>query len=205
MIATLARLSAMNLQRPFESSRVPRPPIAPKADDWRVFEHLDLEIGAGSGMFAEQYCRMNPERALVSLERTLLRSRALLGRSDSLPNLFAYRADAVNFVSHFIDDASLSRIFILYPNPYHKAKHANLRWFNMPFMGHLLSKLRSGGELTLATNILSYREGALRAMVEHWDLRLVVSEAFVGAPRTLFEKKYLARGEPCWNMVFAKR
>lgn len=192
----------MNLLRTFEPSRVPRPPLVPETHAWSKFAYLDLEVGAGNGMFAEEYCLLHSERALLSLERTFLRSQALMNRRQ--PNLFSYRVDAVNFVTHFLPSQSVNRIFILYPNPYPKAKQSNLRWHNMPFMECLLSRLKSGGELNIATNILSYRNEALVAMCQRWDLRLTLSESFVGLPRTAFERKYLARGEECWNMVFVK-
>jgi tRNA (guanine-N7-)-methyltransferase len=193
----------MKPQRAFAANQVPRPLMTPMPHAWREFTHLDLEIGAGNGKFAEAYCIQHPHRALISIERTLLRSQALLSRS--LPNLFAYRADVVNFVTHFLTDESLERIFILYPNPYPKAKQANLRWYNMPFMEFLLRRLKPGGQLTLATNILSYKNEAIQVMTKQWDLRLVTSSPFIGEPRTAFERKYLNRGEVCWNLVFSKK
>jgi hypothetical protein len=41
-------------------------------------------------------------------------------------------------------------------------------------------------------------------MEREWGMSLV-EEGFVShPPRTHFEKKYLERGEACWNLVFEK-
>ena len=44
-------------------------------------------------------------------------------------------------------------------------------------------------------------------MREHWGLTLVDCRELArdAVPRTHFEKKYLERGERCWNLVWIRR
>lgn len=168
---------------------------------------LELEIGAGQGLHAVTYCLRHPERKLIAVERTENRFKQLLRRHEDHgrpANLFPLRADAVSLVSHWICDNSLNRVFLLYPNPYPKAKQANLRWHNMPFTSLLLRKLKPGAQLVLATNIQSYKEEAISVFRHVWGLSLVSENEMTrhGTPRTHFEKKYLERGQTCWNLVF---
>lgn len=192
--------------RPFRASKIPMPPQLPHTAEWMRFSHLDLEIGAGTGLFAQSYCSQNPSRALIALEKTFTRSGQLLARQKDLTNLFAYQTDAAAFITHFIADQSLERVFILYPNPYPKAKQANLRWHNRPFMSCLLGKLKAGGTLELATNIESYYQEASEVFARDWKMKTLEAREVMPSPtpRTLFEKKYLARGERCWNLVLQK-
>ena len=160
-------------------------------------------------MHAIQYATQNPERFLIAVERTHTRFAQLKQRAHhhaQLKNLIPVHADAIGFVTHHLDDQSLEQIFLLYPNPYPKAKHSNLRWHNSPFMSLLLKKLKTGGTLTIATNLEWYACEAQTALVRAWNLQL--TEARQVSPdavaRTHFEKKYLARGETCWNLKFRK-
>jgi tRNA G46 methylase TrmB len=195
--------------RAFNQGKVPFHPLPSILAEAVTRSPLDLEIGAGQGLHAVQYCHNNPRRSLIATERTNTRFAQLKRRSLAHPelnNLFAVQADAVSAVTHWLQDDSLDRVFLLYPNPYPKTKQANLRWHNMPFMQILSAKMRSGAELILATNIESYMNEAQDKMQNTWRFRLL-SCAVLGpdhVPRTHFEKKYLARQERCWNLVFQK-
>src|SRR5258708_7312412 len=129
--------------RAFTEREIPRPRI----DFQLPSGPLDLEIGAGQGLHAVRYCQANPERQLLAVEKTTIKFAGLQRRSHTHPqltNLHAIHADAVAFVRYFVPDDSLDRVFLLYPNPHPKAKQANLRWHNRPFLALLLRKMKSG-------------------------------------------------------------
>lgn len=193
--------------RSFRNEKIPSPRLNTSFVEAWTYPFVDVEIGAGQGLHAIRYAQAHPERALIAIERTHNRFAQLERRSKAhsdLENLFPVHADAVSVFVHQFSDHSVDRIFLLYPNPYPKPKQANIRWHNMPFMDCLKCKLKIGGELILATNIASYAEEAERQMLVEWRFQLrsksVIDSSML--PRTHFEKKYLARGETCWNLVF---
>lgn len=171
---------------------------------------LDLEIGAGQGLHAIQYCARHPERTLVAVERTQTRFQRLNARAlahPELENLRPLRADAIPFVTHFVADECLERVFLLYPNPSPKAGQANQRWHRSPFMGFLKNKMVTNGTLNLATNLKWYAEEAAVWMtgVHGFHLRSFSEIDRAQPGRTHFERKYSARGETCFDLVFEKR
>lgn len=188
--------------RPFNSQSIPRPNLAHP----NLPSRFDLEIGAGQGLHAIQYAQCNPRRALVAVERTQGRFTALKSRAlkHNLPNLMPVRADAIPFVTHFVADQTLERIFLLYPNPYPKPAQANQRWHRSSFMQFLKTKLRPRGTLTLATNLSWYAEEAAEWMcAKHAFTLLSFQHVETSRPgRTHFERKYTARGETCFDLVF---
>lgn len=193
--------------RAFDASHIPKIAKPENLGEALNHPHLELEIGAGQGLHAVMYCLRHPDRNLIAVERTENRFKQLLRRFEDHGrpgNLFPVRADAVALVSHWLQDQSLDRVFLLYPNPYPKAKQANLRWHNMPFTKLLLQKMKPGAQLIMATNILSYKEEAVSVLTKTWGLPLLSEKAVtpLAPPRTHFEKKYLERGETCWNLVF---
>lgn len=187
--------------RPFRAETV-RPPR-----DFAGFEipeafrgaPLDLEIGCGVGLHPIRYARANPDRYLVAIERTrekFEKFRRRLAKHLPLANLHPVHADAVAWVTHALRPASVSRIWLLYPNPSPQA--ASERWIRMPFFGRLVEVLRPEGEIRIVTNSEAYAREVERHARADWGLR--ASDESHRAPklpeyRTHFEKKYLERGE----------
>lgn len=195
--------------RKFDPAKVPRPNVSFTFMQARIYDAIDLEIGCGVGRYAIESARLFPLRAYIAVEKTVERFGKFHRRVQNhppMPNLFAVHAEAASFITHFIPEDSIDHIYLLYPNPYPKLKQRNLRWHNRAFMGFLLNRLRSGGRLTLATNLDDFHEEAVARMTSTWHQNPVEDRVLQAsqAPRTHFEKKYLLRGETCWNMVFEK-
>ena len=170
---------------------------------------VDLEIGAGQGLHPIQYCKSNPGRTLIAVERTRNRFKNLDSRRNGHPdlhNLIIARADAMAFVAHFVPDQALDRVFLLYPNPYPKSAQANLRWHRSPFMQFLKQKMKPMATLHLATNLQWFAAEAVCYMNRDHHFRTVVQRKLDAShpARTHFELKYLARGETCFDLVFEK-
>ncbi|MGE3260301.1 MAG: SAM-dependent methyltransferase [Bacteriovoracia bacterium] len=194
--------------RVFPREKIPLPPdFSPLA--LRTGMPLDIEIGCGVGFHPLKYARENPGRQLVAFERTaekFARFQGRLAHHPALPNLRAIHGDAIPWITHGVSPGSVDRYFLLYPNPYPKESQRNLRFHEMPFFSVIVETMRVGGLLTLATNMDFYRAGAKEKITGEWGLELV-TEGIVPAhaePRTHFEKKYLARGEICWDLVFRR-
>lgn len=166
---------------------------------------LDIEIGCGVGLHPIRYVQQNPDRYLVAIEQTRIKFEKFAGRlshHEKMDRLWPVHADAIEWITHFLVPSSVDRFFILYPNP--KPKNESQRWYAMPFMERLRDTLKPGGEIILATNEEYYVRGARRYMKDVWKFLIVKDSPVDFRPRTHFEKKYLARGEVCWDLVFKK-
>jgi tRNA G46 methylase TrmB len=198
--------------REFNPHSIPKPNLPEPMRQWPKSRPMDLEIGAGQGLHAIHYALENTGRTLIALERTENRFAKFHQRfiNHGAPaNLIPFRADAIPFVVHFIEDESLDRVFLLYPNPYPKAKQANLRWHFHPFIQCVNRKLKSNGTLHLATNLEWYEREAVQALTGPMKFKLLrrrqIAPNSEALARTHFERKYLARGETCFDLVFQKR
>ena len=190
--------------RVFQNDKLPFPnEIVPK-EVFDVHKDIDLEIGSGTGDFAISYSESNPSRFLIAVERTSNKFHTFQNKQQP-SNLLCLHADARSVVVHCIPEKSLKRIFLLYPNPYPKKKQANQRWHNMPFFEFLITRLQKNGELTFATNIEDYYLDFVESIKQKRNLKLIETRLISAEsiPRTAFEKKYLLRGEKCWNVVLS--
>jgi tRNA G46 methylase TrmB len=169
---------------------------------------VDLEIGCGTGWRPIRYAKENPGRKLVAIEHTrekFQKFEGRLARHPELKNLVAIHADAVAWVTHALLPQSISRCFFFYPNPEPKA--ASRRWIRRPFFAELLRKMKMGGEILFVTNEEFYAR-EVKAYAENiWKLETILDRRFTQGEqeaRTHFEKKYLLRGESCYELGLKK-
>lgn len=188
--------------RPFNSPpTVEYPPfLLPKGP-------LDIEIGCGVGLHPIQYHGQYPERTLVAIEHTREKFEKFERRfinHGSPKNLMPIHANGISWVSQQLPHDSVDRFYFLYPNPNPKPGDLNKRWYAMPFMHKVMEILKPGGEIILATNEKFYRDEAMEYFLEEWGLKLKEEKELTKgfAHRTHFEKKYLERGETCYNLIF---
>ena len=166
---------------------------------------VDLELGCGTGMFAQSYASNNSGRHLIAIERTVNKFTTFSRSYAAQPqgNLTPVHADAALWVDRYVPSNCIERLFVLYPNPYPKRKQRNLRWHYMPAMHSILRTLKPGGSLMFCTNLRWLVEEAAAQFVGGWGLELVSLEQVSQGdrlPLTRFEKKYLERGQPCFEL-----
>lgn len=197
-----------NQKRPFQPTKLSKPRgfVMPEilADEQKIQRPLIIEIGAGKGMHALSFAKQNPDKHLIAIERTRNKFDAFfkMTQTQQLSNLTAVHADAIAWIVQALAPHSLTQIYLLYPNP--EQHNPNQQWLNMPFFEFLLSRLQTGGEIVLATNIEPYIDNAEEQAGTLWCLPTIRTEVPVDSQRTHFEIKYLARKEKCWQLTMTK-
>ncbi len=186
-----------------------RPEKVPKSEKFPEFTlpepPYDIEVGCGVGYHPIQYANRFPERTLIAIERTHERFSKFLGRVKGNgvgSNLIPIHSDALIWIVHHIPMNSVGRYFFLYPNPFPK----NKRWYTLPFMQYVIESLQDEGTISMATNIEELFLEAKKYFRDYWNLSIQEAKKIEkdSEPRTHFEKKYLSRGEECWNLVVSK-
>mgnify|MGYP005605279689 FL=1 len=163
-----------------------------------------VEIGAGKGKHALLFSQANPDRTLIAIERTREKFLAMQKQHqiEGQHNLTPVHADALPWVVHALFPDQVEDFFILYPNP--EPHNPAQRWLNMPFFEYLLSRLKTGGQITLASNIPEYIQEAQQQLIDVWKLPFVKEKIASTSARTHFEVKYLQRGELCQQLIITK-
>ncbi len=73
-------------------------------------------------------------------------------------------ADDVRPLLSWLAPATLTRAFVLFPDPWPKKRHAKRRLVSRALMAELARVIKPGGELRLGTDIASYAGEMLRAV-----------------------------------------
>lgn len=191
--------------RNFDKTHIPKPHFVQPIPSG--FSFLDIEIGCGVGFHPIDYAKNNPNRLLIAIEKTAAKFAKFERRTVNHPhlnNVVPIHSNAIWWITHYVQPHSVDRYFILYPNPY--PKDPQKRFFQMPFMGWLKETMKDGATLTFATNEKFYMEEAIELGTQVWKFKLKENRIINSQekPRTHFEKKYLSRGESCYNVIFEK-
>ena len=164
-----------------------------------------VEIGAGKGKHALLFSQQHPQKTLYAIERTkekFLAMQKLQQQSSQSTALYPIHANALPWIVHALYPEQVEQFFILYPNP--EPHNATQRWLNMPFFEFLLSRLKSGGQIILASNIEEYITEAEQQLKDIWKLPFQKEKIASTSARTHFEIKYLQRGELCQQLIITK-
>jgi tRNA (guanine-N7-)-methyltransferase len=169
---------------------------------------LVFEIGFGMGDSLAAMAKAHPEWNYIGVEvhapgvGNLLKVAA----AEELSNLRLYRADAKDVLQHCITDASLARIQIFFPDPWHKKKHHKRRLLQPDFVQELRRKLAIGGVLHLATDWQPYAEQMLQVLGEAEGFRNCAGPGQWALeherPPTKFEKRGQKLGHGVWDLLF---
>ena len=149
--------------------------------DWGVFEQTPdqhsspqkiLEIGFGMGESTAHIAQICPRDLFLGIEVHEPGVGALLKKIGELQlsNLRLIQHDAVEVLEHMITKDSLDGVHIFFPDPWHKMRHHKRRLIQKDFLTLLVSRLKIGGYIHLATDWQHYAEQMLLVLNQHPDL-----------------------------------
>ncbi len=122
-----------------------------------------LEIGFGMGETTAKIAALRSEDDFLAIEVHPPGVGALLKLigENNLTNLRLIRHDAVEVLEKMIAPNSLDAIHIYFADPWHKKRHHKRRLIQVEFVSLLISRLKSGAYLHLATDWQNYAEQML--------------------------------------------
>ncbi|MGE5501504.1 MAG: tRNA (guanosine(46)-N7)-methyltransferase TrmB [Ignavibacteriales bacterium] len=147
----------------------PAEPLA--AETW-------LEIGFGGGEHMAEQAARDPAVRVIGAEPFLNGVASALRHIDErgLSNLRLHQGDAREVLGA-LPDASLSRIFILFPDPWPKARHHKRRLVQPDTVAELARVLKPAGRLRFATDWADYANRALETFLREPRLRWTAQQA----------------------------
>lgn len=172
---------------------------------------LIVEIGSGQGHAIVHAAATRPGDDFLAVEvfRAGLARTMLDADKAGARNLRLVEANAPEVLQHFVPAASVSEVWIFFPDPWHKARHHKRRLIKAGFGSHAERALRDGGMLRLATDwedyalqmrdVLDAEPGFERAFAGEWAPR------FDGRVLTAFERKGAAQGREIRDLVYRRR
>lgn len=136
-------------------------------DEWRtnVFQNnneLWIEIGMGKGDFTIENALANPNINFIGIEKYPTVQQIPVKRTEELKisNLKFISGDVVD-IQEWFEEESVDKIFINFPDPWPKEKHAKRRLVFNIFLNSYYRILRPGGSIEFKTDQIDLFEFAL--------------------------------------------
>ena len=168
-----------------------------------------LEIGFGDGKSLAAMAAAQPEADFLGVEvhRPGVGSLLLEVEQQSLTNVRVICADAVEVLNSMVPDHSLDKVFIFFPDPWHKKRHHKRRLVQPGFVATLRNKLKPGGLIHMATDWEDYAMHMLAVMNSAAGFSNTAKEgSFVMRPEyrplTKFEARGQRLGHGVWDLIF---
>ncbi len=173
---------------------------------------LWLEIGFGKGEHLGWQAAENPDVGFIGCEPFINGIVGALAevRDRGLSNVLLHMDDARDVLDR-LPDASVSRIFLLHPDPWPKARHARRRFINPEPLDQIARVLKPGGEFRLGTDDPTYCRWSMMIMNAREDFEWTARSAddFLVRPddwpQTRYEAKARKAGREVWYFQYRRR
>lgn len=170
-----------------------------------------LEIGFGSGEHLLWQAQHHHDVGLIGCEPFINGVASLLGAVDQqgLANIRVHDGDAREVLG-WLPDGSISRVFLLFPDPWPKKRQLKRRLLAPETVTALARVLAPGGELRFASDDADYAAHALLLVGQSgsftWQATRPADwrERPVDWPETRYERKAVGQGHRPIYLRFAK-
>ncbi|MDY0871793.1 tRNA (guanosine(46)-N7)-methyltransferase TrmB [Dongia rigui] len=167
---------------------------SPKDEYW-------LEIGFGGGEHLAAQAKANPQAGLIGCEIFLNGIASALSHidADKLDNVRIYPEDVRDLLPA-LKPQSFTKIFLLFPDPWHKARHAGRRFVNQANLDIVANLLKPGGEFRIGSDDPVYIGWSLAHTTRHKAFQWLATSAADWAirpddwPASRYEQKAIRQG-----------
>jgi tRNA (guanine-N7-)-methyltransferase len=175
-------------------------------------EAIWLEVGFGAGEHLAAQAEAHPEVGVIGCEPFVNGVASLLARIEDrrLTNVRLLDDDARIIIDR-LAEASIARVFVLFADPWPKARHAKRRFIRPEVLDALSRIMADGAELRFASDDMDYIRWALERLLGHPAFAWTAGrpDDWRGPPpgwcETRYEAKAKAAGRPCVYLTFRRR
>lgn len=129
-----------------------------------------IEFCSGNGAWVLDQAKKSGE-CWIAVEQKFERVRKIWSKmnNQAVSNLLVVCGEALTFSSNYLSPASVDEIFINFPDPWPKTKHAKNRLFRAPFIEELARILKRGGKVMAVTDHAPYCSEIILEMQKNSD------------------------------------
>ncbi|MFO8034107.1 MAG: tRNA (guanosine(46)-N7)-methyltransferase TrmB [Candidatus Bipolaricaulota bacterium] len=164
---------------------------------------LAVEVGFGNGEFLAQVAAEHPHWSFIGFEVTLkcVENAARRMEQRALENVRLMRLEGRFGLRELFAEGSVNQVYVNFPCPWPKARHAQRRLFGPECVHTLAAVLLVGGEVRLVTDVHWYACEAREALQADGMFAAVGPRRVVdNGPATRYERKWRLEGREIWEL-----
>lgn len=172
---------------------------------------LIVEIGPGMGEslvpMAKERCEANV-LAFEVYQPAVARLLAKLAKAE-VDNVRVVQANAVEGLRVLLGEASIDRLWVFFPDPWHKARHNKRRLVTTEFANLVASRMKTDGVWRLATDWEDYATQMRDVLDDHPDFSNLHPGGWAprwdARPVTKFENRGLDAGRHIFDLAYRRK
>ena len=178
-----------------------------KHEEWKIIPWEDpsvfgnkkpvvIEYCSGNGEWICSRAKMEPHLNWVAVEKRFDRSRKIWARlhREKIENLFVVCAEAFVFTKFYVPKRSVAKVFVNFPDPWPKLRHAKHRLIQGEFLQEMESVLMETSQVNFTTDDQVYADQMLEvvSLRPSWKFLEGVEDSSFG--RSFFFDLWKSRG-----------
>ena len=157
-----------------------------------------LDSCCGVGQSTRIIAQQNPEALVIGVDKSDNRITRNVDDQWQGDNFHLVRADLNDFYRLVVAaNWNVDKHYILYPNPWPKAKHVKRRWHGSAVFPYII---KVGKTIELRSNWCLYLQ-EFQAAMALVNIESTLTTVTSTEPLTPFEAKYQASGQQCWALT----
>jgi tRNA (guanine-N7-)-methyltransferase len=171
---------------------------------------VHIEYCSGNGAWICQKALERPHINFIACERRLERARKIWARLHTLhlKNLIVAYAEGHLLTKFFIPSDAIDAIYIHFPDPWPKRRHARRRIVNADFVAEMARICKKTAPVTIVTDDSTYSEAILALMQPPYFQSSLAKPYFIAPPEdygvSFFEELFRKQGKNIRFLEFAK-
>ncbi len=142
------------------------PPLYAKHNEWQKVslfvntKPIVIEYCSGNGEWICNMAKEEKDLNWIAVEKRFDRSKKIWARlkREQIPNLIVVNGEALTFSKFYILERSVSKIYVNFPDPWPKLRHAKHRLIRSEFLDELEKILLPKAQATFTTDDRNYAE-----------------------------------------------
>lgn len=151
-----------------------------------------VEYCSGNGAWIAAKALANPHINWVAIEMKFKRVRKIWSKVKNLQlnNLFIICGEAHKTTKNYFKSCDLEKIYINFPDPWPKNRHAKNRLIQDEFVQEMHRCLKSGGTFTFVTDDTDYSEWTIQTMLRQPNFSSIFNDPYYITEMTDYGSSY---------------
>lgn len=139
-----------------------------------------IEFCSGNGDWIVEKAKAHPEKIFVAVEMLFERVRKIYAKRENqqIKNLLIVCGEALTFCKYYLAQGSVDDVFVNFPDPWPKLRHAKHRLLKEDFLQELQRILKKGGSLTFTSDDENYALSTLDLLQKNLGWKSVYPDPF---------------------------
>ncbi len=173
---------------------------------------INIEYCSGNGEWIVEKAKRNPNINFIAVEMKFLRARQIWIKmhKDNLKNLFVVKSEAFIFTKNYLNKNFVADVFINFPDPWPKKKHAKNRLIKKDFLNQVYRIQKKDTTITIVTDHEDYRDEIIKEFLKIKEYKALFKKPYFtqdtkGFGSSFFSSLFISKGKAINCIKFARK